>query len=130
VDRRSKLVVSLGAIALLTLLLGTWSAGAHTQTFKSNLTIHFDKKSDSFDGHVGTSSFCQQGRAVHVFEVNTGGGSDTLVGSTTSGHAGQWSGISSPGSGTFYATVDQLDHVGYGEDVVCLAGTSRTITVG
>ena len=94
-DRRSRLVVSVSIIALATLALGSWAANAHTQTYKTNLTIHYDKKTNSFEGHVGTSSFCQEGRAIHVFQVNSAG-SDIMVGSTTSGHAGHWSGIASP----------------------------------
>ena len=86
-DRRSRLVVSVSIIALATLALGSWAANAHTQTYKTNLTIHYDKKTNSFEGHAGTSSFCQEGRAIQVFQVNSGG-SDILVGSTTSGHAG------------------------------------------
>jgi hypothetical protein len=125
-DKRSRFVVLLSFMALLTLALGSWAASAHTQTYKSNLTIHY--KGGAFDGHVGTSSFCQEGRAVHVFQVNSGG-SDILVGSTTSGHAGQWSGISSPGAGSYYATVDERHDTGYGHDHLCLAGTSGTVTV-
>jgi hypothetical protein len=120
--------VSVSVIALLTLALGSWAASAHTQTYQSNLTIHYDHQADAFDGHVGTSSFCQEGRSVHVFQVNSGG-SDILVGSTTSGHAGQWSGISSPGAGTYYATVDERHDTGYGHDHLCLAGTSGTVKV-
>ena len=125
-DRRSKFVLSFSVIALLSLALGTWAANAHTQTYKSNLTIHFDKKTNSFDGHVGTSSFCQEGRSVHVFQSSGGA---VLVGSTTSGHAGQWSGVSSPGAGTYYATVDERHDTGYGHDHLCLAGTSGSVTV-
>jgi hypothetical protein len=127
-DRRSRLVVAVSIIALSTLALGSWTAAAHTQTYKTNLTIHYDKKSDSFVGHVGTSSFCQEGRAVHVFQVTAGG--DIPVGSTLSGHAGHWSGISSPGSGTYYATVDEEHDSGYGHDHLCLADTSGMVTVG
>lgn len=127
-DKRSRFVVAFGFMALLSLALGTWAAVAHTQTYQTNLTIHHDKKTNSFDGHVGTSSFCQEDRAVHVFQVNSGG-SDILVGSTTSGHAGQWSGISSPGAGTYYATVDERHDTGYGHDHTCLADTSGMVTV-
>ena len=127
-DRRSRLVVSVSIIALATLAFGSWAANAHTQTYKSNLTIHYDKKTNSFVGHIGTSSFCQEGRAVHVFQANSAG-SDIMVGSTLSGHAGHWSGISSPGAGTYYATIDERHDSGYGHDHLCLADTSRSVTV-
>jgi hypothetical protein len=120
--------VSVSIIALATLALGSWAANAHAQTFKTNLTIHYDKKTNSFEGHVGTSSFCQEGRAIQVFQVNSGG-SDILIGSTTSGHAGHWSGIASPGPGTYYATADERQESGYGHDHRCLADTSGTVTV-
>jgi hypothetical protein len=127
-DRRSRLVVSVSIIALATLALGSWAANAHTQTYKTNLTIHYDKKTDSFEGHLGTSSFCQEGRAIHVFQVSSAG-SDIMVGSTTSEHAGHWSGIASPGAGTYYATTDERQDSGYGHDHRCLADTSGTVAV-
>jgi hypothetical protein len=126
-DRRSKFALAFSVIALLSVSLGTWAASAHTQTYQSNLTIHFDKKTNSFDGHVGTSSFCQEGRLIDVFQQTSG--APVLVGSTTSGHAGQWSGVSSPGAGTYFATVDARHDVGYGHDHLCLADTSGSVTV-
>jgi hypothetical protein len=121
-----KAAITVSVLALLTLPIGMLVARAHTQTFRSNLTMHLDKKSDTFDGHVGTSSFCQQGRQITVHVS----GSNAVVGSTVSGHAGQWGGVSVPGPGTYYATVDQTSSGGYGGDHVCLAGTSKTVTVG
>jgi hypothetical protein len=120
--------VSVSIIALATLALGSWAANAHTQTYKTNLTIHYDKKTNSFEGHLGTSSFCQEGRAIHVFQVNSAG-TDIMVGSATSGHAGHWSGIASPSAGSYYATVDERQESGYGHDHQCLADTSATVAV-
>jgi hypothetical protein len=124
-DRRSKLVVALSLVALLSLALVASSASAKNHTFKTNLTMHYDKKSNTFDGHAGTASFCQEGRSVHVFRSPS-----TLVGNATTVHAGHWSGVPAPGPGTYYATVDAQSGGGYGGDTTCLAGTSNTVTVG
>lgn len=123
ISRRAAITVS--CLALLTLPIGTLIARAHTHTYRSNLTIHWDKKTDTFEGHVGTASFCQEGRQITVHES----GSNAVVGSTVSGHAGQWSGVSAPGPGTYYATVEQTSNGGYGADHTCLEDTSNTVTV-
>jgi hypothetical protein len=121
-----KTAITLAVVALVTVPIGTMIAQAHTQTFKTNLTLHFDKKSDTFVGHLGTSSFCQEGRQVTV-RVS---GSNAIVGSTVSGHAGHWDGISAPGPGSYYASVAQTSSGGYDGDHVCLAATSNTVTIG
>jgi len=126
-DKRSKLVVGLSVVALLSGALIASAAGAHAHTFKTNLMIHYDKKTDTFDGHAGTASVCQEGRSVHVFKV-TGGG-NVPVGNATTGHAGMWSGVHASGSGSYFATVDQMNAGGYGGDTTCLADTSHTISV-
>ena len=123
ISRRAAITVSV--FALLTLPLGTLIARAHSHTYRSNLTIHWDKKTDTFEGHVGTASFCQEGRRITV-RVS---GTNAVVGSTTSGHAGQWVGVSAPGPGTYYATVDETSDGGYGADHRCLGDTSNTVTV-
>ncbi|HEY2803614.1 MAG TPA: hypothetical protein VGJ67_06810 [Actinomycetota bacterium] len=114
-------------MALLSGALLASAASAHAHTFQTNLMIHYDKKTDSFDGHAGTASVCQEGRTVHVFKA-TGGG-NVPVGSATTVHAGMWSGVHSPGPGSYFATVDQSSAGGYGGDTTCLAGTSHTVTV-
>jgi hypothetical protein len=121
-----KTAITVAVVALLTVPIGTMIARAHTQTFKTNLTMHYDKKSDTFVGHLGTSSFCQQGRQVTV-QVS---GSNAVVGSTVSGHAGQWNGVSAPGPGTYYASVTQTPSGGYSGDHTCLGATSNTVTIG
>jgi hypothetical protein len=121
-----KAAITVAVVALLSVPIGTLIARAHTQTFRTNLTMHFDKKSDTFVGHLGTSSFCQQGRQVTVHVS----GSNAVVGSTISGHAGHWDGISVPGPGSYYASVGQTPSGGYSGDHTCLAATSNTVTVG
>ncbi len=121
-----KTVITLAVVALVTASIGTMIAQAHTQSFKTNLTMHFDKKTDTFVGHLGTSSFCQQGRQVTV-RVS---GSNTVVGSTVSGHAGHWDGVSAPGPGTYYASVAETSSGGYGGDHICLGATSNAVTIG
>ena len=122
-DRRSKLIVSLSLVALATVGFGTWAANAHTQTYQANLSIHFDKKTGTLWGHVGTSNFCQDGREITVHA--SGGGT---VGSAVSGSNGMWSGVS-VGSGSYYATVSERHDTGYGHDHLCLAGQSSTVSV-
>jgi hypothetical protein len=121
-DRRSKLVVTLSLVALATVGVGSWAASAHAQTFRSNLSIHYDRQHGLW-GHVGTASVCQEGRQITIHA--SGGG---VVGTAVSGHAGMWSGVS-VGSGSYYATVAQTTSGGYGGDDVCLADTSSTVTV-
>ncbi|MFL5766817.1 MAG: hypothetical protein ACJ758_03110 [Actinomycetota bacterium] len=126
-DRRSRLVVGLSVVALLSGALLASAASAHAHTFKTNLTIHYDKKTDTFDGHAGTASACQEGRTVHVFKSS--GGGNVPVGSATTVHAGHWNGVHSAGPGSYFATVDQSTAGGYGGDTTCLSGTSKTTTV-
>jgi hypothetical protein len=120
-DRRSKLVVSISLVALATVGIGSWAASAHTQTFQSNLSIHVSR--GTLWGHVGTASFCQEGRQI---TIHTSGGA--VVGSAVSGHAGMWSGVP-VSAGSYYATVSQMHETGYGHDHLCLADTSTTVTV-
>ncbi len=120
-----KAAITVAVVALLSVPIGSLIARAHTQTFKTNLTLHYDKKTDTFVGHLGTSSFCQQGRQVTVHVA----GSNAVVGSTISGHAGQWNGIAAPGPGSYFATVSQTSSGGYAGDHTCLAATSNTVTV-
>jgi len=122
-DRRTKLIVSLSLVALVTAGIGTWAASAHTKTYQSNLSIHYDKHAGTLWGHVGTSSFCQEGRQITVHD--SGGGT---VGSAVSGGNGMWSGVS-VSAGTYYATVSEMSDSGYGHDHLCLADTSGSITV-
>lgn len=117
-----KVALLLSALALASLPLGAWMASAHTQTYQTNLSIHFDKQNDSIWGHVGSSSFCQEDRNVTVFHDGSS------YSTTTSGHAGMWS-VASDGSGSYYATVDESHTTGYGHDHTCLADTSPTIDV-
>jgi hypothetical protein len=126
-DRRSKVVVALSLVALVTLALGSWAADAHTQTYKTNLAVHFDKKSSSLWGHVGTASFCQEGRQIDVFMI--GSGSDTFVGTAFSGQGGMWGPVSALGSGSYYAKVDERHESGYGHDHTCLPDISGSIRV-
>ena len=117
-----KVALLLSALALASLPLGAWMASAHTQTYKTNLSIHYDKHDDSIWGHAGTSSFCQEDRNITVFHDGSS------YATTTSGHAGMWS-VGSGGSGSYYATVDESHRTGYGDDNTCLGDTSSTIAV-
>lgn len=120
-----RVAVTISLLALLTLPIGTLIARAHTQTYQTNLTIHYDHQSGDFDGHVGSSSFCQEGRQITIYES----GSNAVVGAAVSGHAGQWSGVSAPGPGAYYATVSEMQDSGYGHDHTCLEDASNTVTV-
>jgi hypothetical protein len=117
-----RVALALSVLALAALPFGQWAATAHTQTYKTNLSIHFDKHADSIWGHVGSSSFCQEDRTVEVFKDGIS------IGTTLSEHAGMWS-VDSQGSGDYYATVAESHTVGYDHDHTCLADTSSTTTV-
>jgi hypothetical protein len=121
--RRARIVVGVCMVALAAVPLGTWAARAHTQTYQANLSIHYDRKTQSLDGHVGTSNFCQEGRTVSVYES---GGS--LVGTAVSDFRGMWGPVAWNGPGSYYAQVSQVHEGGYGHDHTCLAGTSHTIS--
>jgi hypothetical protein len=124
---RTRIAVGVCCLALATIPLSTFTAGAHTQTFRSVLTIHFDKKTQTFEGHVGTSVFCQEDRVVSVYE--TDGGTPILVGTILSTHGGQWGDVTWDGPGTYFAQVSEVHLGGYGDDHTCLAAESATITV-
>jgi hypothetical protein len=117
-----KTALALSVLALLSLPIGMWTAGAHTQTYKTNMSIHYDKHGDSIWGHLGTSSFCQQGRTVQVFKDGVS------IGSTVSGHAGMWS-MGATGDGGYQAVATQSVSTGYEHNHTCLAGSSKTISV-
>lgn len=123
---RTRIAVGACCLALATIPLGSFVARAHTQTYKAALTIHFDHKTQSFEGHVGTSSFCKEARLVSVYQ--TVGGSDILVGTSLSDHSGQWGDVSWDGPGTYFAQVSELHESGYGHDHTCLAASSPTIS--
>jgi hypothetical protein len=123
---RTRIAVGVCCLALATIPLSSFTAGAHTQTFKATLTIRFDQKTQTFEGHVGTSVFCQEDRLVSVYETD---GSLTLVGTALSTHGGQWGDVSWDGPGTYFAQVSEVHLGGYGDDHTCLAAESATITV-
>jgi hypothetical protein len=122
---RMRVALVVCGLALTTIPLGTFMARAHTQTYAANVTIHFDHKAQSFDGHVGTSSFCHEDRLVSVFKTD---GGDVLVGTSVSDHSGQWGDVAWDGPGTYVARVSEVHEGGYGHDHTCLAGSSHTIS--
>src|SRR5438132_14306082 len=62
-----RLAFLIAALALATVPFGSMIAQAHEKSFKSNLTLHYDKHDDQFNGHVGTAEVCKDVRpaAVH-----------------------------------------------------------------
>jgi hypothetical protein len=113
------------AVALATLPFGSLMAQAHEKTFQSNLTLHYDKHDDTFNGHLGTAEVCKGDRTVTVERLE--GGSP---GAALTDHSGQWGPIdNSTGPGTYIATVDAVDRGGYGDPVHCEAGVSHAVTV-
>jgi hypothetical protein len=123
---RTRIAVGVCCLALATIPLSSFTAGAQTQTFKATLTIHFDQKTQTFEGHVGTSVFCQEGRLVSVYKTD---GGETLVGTSVSTQAGRWGDVAWDGPGTYLARVSEVHVGGYGDDKTCLAAESATITV-
>jgi hypothetical protein len=123
---RTRIALGVCCVALATIPLGSFMARAHTQTYKANVTIHYDRKTQSLNGHVGTSSFCHEDRLVSVYE--TSGGSDVLVGTSVSDHSGQWGDVAWDGPGSYVARVSEVHEGGYGHDHTCLAGSSPTIS--
>jgi hypothetical protein len=127
-SRRTKVRVAfcIGVLALATLPFGSM-AQAHQQSFKSNLTLHYMKQTNTFNGHIGTAHVCQADRTVEVHLDTTG---SPVVGTAVSGHSGQWGPIpNTNGAGTYFATVDAVDRGGYGNPVHCEAGVSKTVQV-
>jgi len=120
ISRKAALVLS--TLALLSLPIGMLAARAHTQTYQTNVSIHFDKKADEIWGHLGTSSFCQEGRSVQVFKDGSS------VGTVVSEHAGMWS-IPAGGAGNYHAVAAQSHSTGYDHDHTCLEGTSTTLSL-
>ncbi len=117
-----KAALALSTLALLSLPFGMWVAQGHTQTYKTNVSIHYDKKADEIWGHLGTSSFCKEGRTVQVFKDGVS------IGSVVSVHAGMWS-ISAAGAGGYQAVAAESHSTGYDHDHTCLAGTSTTFSL-
>jgi hypothetical protein len=122
---RMRVALVVCGLALTTIPLGTFMARAHTQTYGANVTIHFDHKTQSFNGHVGTSSFCHEDRLVSVYRTD---GGEVLVGTSVSDHSGQWGDVAWDGPGTYVARVSEVHEGGYGHDHTCLAGSSHTIS--
>ena len=83
---RMRVALVVCGLALTTIPLGTFMARAHTQTYGANVTIHYDRNTQSFDGHVGTSSFCHEDRLVSVYRTE---GGEVLVGKSVYDHSGQ-----------------------------------------
>jgi hypothetical protein len=124
---RMRIALAVCGLALLSIPLGSFLASAHTQTYGANLSIHFDKKTQTFNGHVGTSSFCHEDRLVSLYRTDSG--SDVLVGTSVSDHSGQWGDLSWTGPGSYVARVTLVHESGYGHDHTCLAGSSPVATV-
>jgi len=122
---KTRAAIAVCCAALATIPLGAFAARAHVQTYQANVTIHYDHKAQALNGHVGTSSFCHEGRTVSVFRTDTGG---QLVGTVVSDHSGQWGPIAAPGPGTYEARVAEIHEGGYGHDHLCLAGSSGPIS--
>jgi len=117
-----KAALGLTTLALASLPFANWMASAHAHSFQSNLSIHFDKHHDTIWGHVGTASFCQEGRTITVSQ------NGSVVDTTASGHAGMWS-VPASGSGSYTAAVAQSPATGYGSDRICLGDTTGPIQV-
>lgn len=120
-----KVALLLSTLALLSLPIGMLTARAHTQTYGTNVSIHYDKQANEIWGHLGTSSFCQEDRSVQVFK--DGSPIDTV----SSVHAGMWSlQLPATGGAGDYQAVAALSHsTGYDHDHTCLEGSSSMLTV-
>ena len=128
-SRRGKvrLAILIAALAFATVPFGSMMAQAHEKTFKSNLTLHYDKHDDTFNGHLGTAEVCKDQRPVDVHLDVPG---SPVVGTAMTEHSGQWGPIpNTTGPGAYFATVDAVDRGGYGDPVHCQAGVSNTVTV-
>ena len=77
-------------IAAGTLVLSSAGvAAAQSTTFKTSLTINFNKGSDSFSGSVKSpKSACMRQRKVSVYRKRSG--SDQKIGADSSSASGRW----------------------------------------
>jgi hypothetical protein len=117
-----KVALLLSTLALLSLPIGMMTARAHTQTYGTNVSIHYDKQADEIWGHLGTSSFCQEDRSVQVFKDGSS------IGTVVSVHAGMWS-LPATGAGDYQAVAALSHSTGYDHDHTCLEGSSSMLTV-
>ena len=118
----------LACLAIATVPLGNFSAKAHVQTYRSNISINYKRSADSFVGRVRSFKECREGRAVEIFMQQPG--ADTLVGSTTTDAHGRYGPVPASGAGFYYAKVAEVERGGgYGHDHLCTGGTSRTLRV-
>jgi|GraSoiStandDraft_16_1057320.scaffolds.fasta_scaffold383548_1 hypothetical protein len=124
---KARLAFLIAALAFATVPFGSMMAQAHEKTFKSNLTLHYDKHADEFNGHLGTAEVCKDERPVDVHLDVPG---SPVVATAITDHSGQWGPVSNTtGPGTYFATVDAVDRGGYGDPVHCEAGVSNTVEV-
>jgi hypothetical protein len=123
-----RLAFLLAIVALVAVPVGTMIASAHTQTFPSNLVLHYRSGSNTFDGHLGTAHICQDGRLVSIHEMTAG---SHVVGTAVTDHSGHFGPIpNTAGTGEYFATVDEVDRGEYGRPVHCEAGVSNVAIVG
>ena len=121
-----RLAFLIGFLALATLPFGSM-AQAKEKNFKANLTLHYNKHADTFNGHLGTAEICKGDREVDVHLAVPG---SPVVGTAMTEHSGQWGPIpNTSGSGAYFATVDAVDRGGYGNPVHCLTGVSKAVNV-
>jgi hypothetical protein len=119
----------LACAAIATVPFGSFSAEAHSKTFKSQITIQYNAGSRKFSGRVTSASkLCRAGRSVTVF-AEVSGHSEKPVGHDTTDGDGTWGPVSSPGPGFYFAQVKQAPAGGYGIQSICSAAESRTIHV-
>ena len=115
----------LACLAIATVPLGNFSAKAHVQTYRSNLSIKYQRSTDSFVGRVASFRECREGRAVEVHMQQPG--PDPVVGSDTTDARGRYGPIPAAGAGFYYAKVAEVERGGYGHDHLCTGGTSRSL---
>ena len=125
-SRQRQALVS--GFALLTLLLATAPAFAHTATIESAHTLRFagNGTSDAFYGQVSSSlADCRSGRQVTLHHA-----SGAEVASSWTSSDGSWSSVvGSAAAGGYYAAAERVLLKQPGHKHTCSAATSNWVTV-
>ena len=88
--------------------------------------IHLTDRFPAFHGKVKSESdLCVANRKVRMFEQKKG--EDRLIGKTRTSSEGKWQVLDDPGSGVFYAKVDQYSNETL--DLSCLPDVSKKVVI-
>jgi hypothetical protein len=125
---RRRTMAAVAVLALAPIIPGILLAEAHSFTAPSTVSIKWSATGHKFHGMVDSGRLlCIEGRTVNLYRSTPG--TNTLIGTATTGPAGGWVVPRTTAHGTFYSRVTRSSGGGYGHSHVCLTARSADLPV-